>query len=61
LHDAFSRGYDAGVSLEPHMVTVFHDPKIQSTDDAAMQRNFVEYGRQTEKIIDEVKSELRPK
>src|ERR1700721_1315881 len=24
LKDAFSRGYDAGISIEPHMVSVFH-------------------------------------
>ena len=61
LKDAFARGYDAGLTIEPHMVSVFHDPKIQSTDDAAMQRNFIEYGKRTEKIIAEVKSELRAK
>src|SRR5260370_12905560 len=25
LKDALSRGYDAGISIEPHMVVVFHD------------------------------------
>jgi sugar phosphate isomerase/epimerase len=61
LRDAFARGYDAGISLEPHMVAVFHDAKIQSTDDAPMQKNFVEFGRRTEKIIAEVKSHLKAK
>jgi len=56
LKDAFARGYDAGISIEPHMVSVFHDPKHQSTDDAAMQKNFVEYGRRTERLIRELKS-----
>lgn len=56
LKDAFSRGYDAGISIEPHMVSVFHDPKLQSTDDAAMQRNFVEYGRRMEQLIRELTS-----
>jgi len=59
LRDAISRGYDAGISLEPHMVSVFHDAKIQSADDSAMQRNFFEYGQRTEKIINEIKAELR--
>jgi sugar phosphate isomerase/epimerase len=59
LRDAFARGYDAGISLEPHMVSVFHDAKAQSTDDAAMQKNFIEYGQRTEEIIADVKSELR--
>jgi sugar phosphate isomerase/epimerase len=51
LKDAFSRGYDAGISIEPHMVSVFHDPKIQSSDDAVSERNFIEYGRRIEQLI----------
>ena len=54
LRDALARGYDAGLSLEPHMVSVFHDAKHQSTDDTAMQKNFVEYGRRLEKILAEL-------
>ena len=56
LKDSFAHGYDAGISIEPHMVTVFHDAKLQSADDAAMQRNFVEYGHRLEKIIAELKT-----
>jgi sugar phosphate isomerase/epimerase len=58
LKDALARGYDAGISLEPHMVAVFHDAKLQSSDDRAMQSNFVEFGRRTERILNEVKAEL---
>jgi len=56
LKDAFARGYDAGISIEPHMVAVFHDAKLQSADDAAMQKNFIEYGRRTEQLVKELKS-----
>ncbi|HSY17310.1 MAG TPA: TIM barrel protein [Candidatus Acidoferrales bacterium] len=56
LKDAFARGYDAGISLEPHMVAVFHDAKIQSTDDAPMQRNFVEYGKRMQQLVNSLKS-----
>lgn len=55
LRDAFARGYDAGISLEPHMVVVFHDAQSKSNDDA-MRANFVEYGRRLEKLIAEIKS-----
>ena len=55
LKDAFARGYDAGISIEPHMVSVFHDAKLQSTDDAAMQKNFIEYGRRMEQLVKELK------
>lgn len=50
LADAFKRGYDAGISIEPHMVVVFHDAQSKANDDA-MRANFVEYGRRLEKII----------
>jgi sugar phosphate isomerase/epimerase len=54
LKDAFARGYDGGISIEPHMVVVFHDAASKANDDA-MRKNFVEYGRRLEKLINEVK------
>ena len=56
LADAFQRGYDAGISIEPHMVVVFHDASSKANDEA-MRANFVEYGRRLEKMI----SSLRPR
>lgn len=58
LKDAFARGYDLGISIEPHMVVVFHDATAKASNDAAMRANYVEYGRKLEKLINEVKSEL---
>jgi sugar phosphate isomerase/epimerase len=55
LKDAFARGYDAGISIEPHMVVVFHDAQAKASNDDAMRKNFVEYGRRLEQIIREVK------
>ena len=57
LQDAFARGYDAGISIEPHMVVVFHDANSKSNDDA-MRANFIEYGRRLERMIDGIKAEL---
>jgi sugar phosphate isomerase/epimerase len=54
LKDAFARGYDGGISIEPHMVVVFHDAASKANDDA-MRKNFVEYGRRLEKLIAGVK------
>ena len=62
LQDAFARGYDAGISIEPHMVVVFHDAGSKASD-AVMRENFVEYGRRLEILIRRVKaalSELKP-
>jgi sugar phosphate isomerase/epimerase len=58
LKDAFARGYDGGISIEPHMVVVFHDAGSKSSDDA-MRSNFVEYGKRIEKLIGEVKNQNR--
>ena len=54
LHDAIARGYEAGISIETHMVSVFHDAKHQGADEPARRRNFVEYGRRTEQLVNEV-------
>ena len=55
LADAFARGYDAGISIEPHMVVVFHDAHAKATNDADVCANFVEYGRRLEQLVAEVK------
>lgn len=54
LKDAFARRYDAAISIEPHMVVVFHDAASKSNDEA-MRANFVEYGRRLVKLIAEVR------
>ncbi len=58
LKDAFARGYDAGISIEPHMVVVFHDAHSQASNDEAMRANYVEYGRRLEQMISDLKKEL---
>ena len=56
LKDAFARGYDSGISIEPHMVVVFHDSQSEASNEDAMHKNYVEYGRRLEKLIQEVKA-----
>ncbi len=56
LKDALSRGYDAGISIEPHMVVVFHDAHARAVGDEEVCKNFVEYGRRLEKLIAEVRA-----
>lgn len=55
LKDARARGYAGGISIEPHMVAVFHDPNAKSANEDAARKNFVEYGRRLEKMISEFK------
>jgi sugar phosphate isomerase/epimerase len=61
LKDAFARGYDAGISIEPHMVVVFHDAQSKAAGEQAMQKNFVEYGQRLEKLIADIKKDLKAK
>ena len=58
LKDAIARGYDAGLSLEPHMVVVFHDAQSKTSNETALKANFVEYGRRLERIVGAISAEL---
>jgi len=53
LADALAHGYDAGISIEPHMVAVFHDANAVAQDDA-LRQNYVEYGRRLERMLGEI-------
>jgi sugar phosphate isomerase/epimerase len=55
LKDAFARGYDAGLSIEPHLAVVFHDASSTASADATYN-SYVEYGRRLEQLIAEVKA-----
>jgi sugar phosphate isomerase/epimerase len=54
LRDALARGYDGGISIEPHMVVVFHDSTATANEEA-QRSNYVEYGRRLEALIAEVR------
>lgn len=56
LRDARARGYHGGLSIEPHMVVVFHDTSGQAAppSDDATRANFVEYGRRLEQLVREL-------
>jgi sugar phosphate isomerase/epimerase len=56
IKDLCARGYDGGISIEPHMGAVFHDPNSQHSLDAA--EIYVEYGRRMMKIINNSRTEL---
>lgn len=58
LTDLLSRGYDGGISIEPHLSVVFHDESVK--DEAAVRRsNYVEYGRRLMKLLEEIQSGRR--
>lgn len=59
LKDAIARGYDAGISIEPHMVVVFHDApaKAGNGNEDATRKNFIEYGRRLEQMIQAIQAD----
>ncbi|HAT09412.1 MAG TPA: hypothetical protein DCS97_02185 [Planctomycetes bacterium] len=57
LVDLFSRGYDGGISIEPHIATVFHDPAVTGTE-AKMRASYLEYGRRTIRLVGEAKAQV---
>ena len=59
LADALAHGYTGGLSLEPHMVVVFHDAESKTSNEAAMSKNFIEYGRRLERLLAEVGQQIR--
>jgi len=52
LADALARGYNGAVSIEPHMVVVFHSTGGPAADETATRVNFVEYGRRLMALVE---------
>ena len=50
LADLLAGGYDGGISIEPHMAVVYHDPAAASPQEQRF-RNYVEYGQRLERIL----------
>jgi sugar phosphate isomerase/epimerase len=57
LADAIDRGYKGGLSIEPHMVVVFHDAQSKAASENAMSQNFIEYGRRLGEMVSELEGE----
>jgi sugar phosphate isomerase/epimerase len=55
LADALSHGYKGAVSIEPHMVVVFHDAHSTGDNSEAMRKNFVEYGKRLDHLLSELR------
>ena len=53
LGDLLARGYDGGLSIEPHLAVVFHDATVQSEAEVRF-RNYVDYGCRLQRLIAEL-------
>jgi sugar phosphate isomerase/epimerase len=56
LKDMFARGYNDGISIEPHMAALAHDKSVQSPEEIKYS-NYVEYGRRLMKMLAERKKQ----
>lgn len=54
LHDLFARGYDGGLSIEPHIAAVIHEGK--ESDPELMYNTYLEYGRKAQAVVQEVRA-----
>lgn len=59
IKDLLARGYDGGISIEPHMGAVFHDANAKHSLDAA--DIYIAYGRRMMDIVAKARSNLASK
>jgi len=57
LKDLLLNGYDGGISIEPHMGSVFHQQATQQTPDEYKYQVYVEYGKRIMQLVSEFQKE----
>jgi len=56
LRDLLRRGYQGGISIEPHMQVIFHDASVKA-DPQARFDNYLQYGQKLEALIQDISRE----
>ncbi|MBN1517708.1 sugar phosphate isomerase/epimerase [Candidatus Sumerlaeota bacterium] len=59
LTDLLQNGYDGGISIEPHLGTVFHDETGRSSSEEKRIEIYQEYGRRLMKMVRSIQQEIR--
>lgn len=59
LKDLLASGYAGGISIEPHMAAVFHDPTARQASADAQMANYLEYGRRLARLLTDIRLELQ--
>lgn len=59
VKDLIARGYDGGISIEPHMGAVFHDSSSGHSLNA--EQIYIEYGRRMSAMVESIRAELHQK
>jgi len=58
LKDALESGYDAGISIEPHLAVVFHDDSKKASDQEIYE-SYVNYGKALNVLIGRIQDEIK--
>jgi sugar phosphate isomerase/epimerase len=53
LSDALESGYNAGISIEPHLAVVFHDDSVKASDEEIYQ-SFIGYGKALMELLEDI-------
>lgn len=59
LKDLKASGYDGGISIEPHLAAVFHDPSAMNSESDKSYDLYVEYGRRLMALLGEIGYEYK--
>ena len=54
LADLKGSGYDGGISIEPHLAAVFHDPAAVNTPGDKSYDLYVEYGQKLMRLLEDI-------
>ncbi|NQZ59206.1 MAG: sugar phosphate isomerase/epimerase [Lentisphaeraceae bacterium] len=54
LKDLQARSYDGGISIEPHLAAIFHDPAALNTPNDKSYGLYVEYGQKLMNILKDI-------
>ena len=54
LTDLKARAYDGGISIEPHLAAIFHDPSALNTPNDKSYELYVEYGQKLMSLLAEI-------
>lgn len=54
LADLKTSGYDGGISIEPHLAAIFHDPAALNTPNDKSYELYVEYGQNLMRLLNNI-------
>ena len=60
LADLKADGYDGGISIEPHLAAVFHDPAAVNTPGDKSYDLYVEYGQKLMRLLENIDYKWEP-